>query len=134
MKGAAEEERTARALMAQMMEKMYKKGWMPGTGGGISMRTSSSTGKRVLVTPSGNQKEDVLGDDLLTMDLDTGEIIKKVEGTKPSACTPLWYVVYRHRPTAMCVIHTHSMMATQTQCNANTSAILKQQPLYTWHC
>jgi len=28
-----------------------------------------------------------------------------------SACTPLWYVVYRHRPSARAVIHTHSMYA-----------------------
>lgn len=26
-------------------------------------------------------------------------------------CTPLWYVVYKHRKSAMCVIHTHSMNA-----------------------
>ena len=28
-----------------------------------------------------------------------------------SRCTPLWYVVYKHRKSAMCVIHTHSMNA-----------------------
>ena len=28
-----------------------------------------------------------------------------------TACTPLWYVVYKHRPTAKCVIHTHSLNA-----------------------
>lgn len=30
---------------------------------------------------------------------------------RQSACTPLWYVVYRHRPNVHCVIHTHSMNA-----------------------
>ena len=30
---------------------------------------------------------------------------------KCSSCTPLWYVVYRLRPGARCVIHTHSMFA-----------------------
>lgn len=35
----------------------------------------------------------------------------KTPNLRQSACTPLWYVVYRNRPSAKCVIHTHSMNA-----------------------
>lgn len=35
----------------------------------------------------------------------------KTPNLRQSACTPLWYVVYAERPTATCVIHTHSMHA-----------------------
>ena len=35
----------------------------------------------------------------------------KTPNLRQSACTPLWYVVYQERPTATCVIHTHSMHA-----------------------
>jgi methylthioribulose-1-phosphate dehydratase len=38
-------------------------------------------------------------------------VAPKTVGLRQSACTPLWYVVYRHRPTAKSVIHTHSMYA-----------------------
>lgn len=35
----------------------------------------------------------------------------KTPKLRQSACTPLWYVVYQERPSATCVIHTHSMHA-----------------------
>lgn len=35
----------------------------------------------------------------------------KTPNLRQSACTPLWYVVYKHVKSAMCVIHTHSMHA-----------------------
>jgi len=35
----------------------------------------------------------------------------KTPNLRQSACTPLWYVVYKERPSATCVIHTHSMHA-----------------------
>lgn len=35
----------------------------------------------------------------------------KTANLRQSACTPLWYVVYRNRPNAKSVIHTHSMYA-----------------------
>lgn len=35
----------------------------------------------------------------------------KTPNLRQSACTPLWYVVYRNRPSARSVIHTHSQNA-----------------------
>jgi len=58
------------------------------------------------------QKEDMVGDDVFELDMDRNVVAPpKTPDLRQSACTPLWYVVYRHVPTAMCVIHTHSMHA-----------------------
>jgi methylthioribulose 1-phosphate dehydratase/enolase-phosphatase E1 len=56
----------ARALMAQLCEKFYTLGWAPGTGAGVTLRLRSPTTKewRVFVTPSGLQKEDMIGEDM----------------------------------------------------------------------
>lgn len=56
--------------------------------------------------------EDMIGDDVYELDMDRNVVhAPKTEGLKLSACTPLWYCVYKHRPSAMSVIHTHSMNA-----------------------
>ena len=45
-------------------------------------------------------------------DMDRNVVVPpKTPNLRQSACTPLWYVVYQERPSATCVIHTHSMNA-----------------------
>lgn len=45
-------------------------------------------------------------------DMDRNVVVPpKTPKLRQSACTPLWYVVYQERPSATCVIHTHSMNA-----------------------
>ena len=57
-------------------------------------------------------KEDMVGDDVFELDMDMGVIRPpRTPNLRLSACTPLWYTVYRNRPSVMCVIHTHSMHA-----------------------
>lgn len=106
-----------RCLIAQLCETFYRAGWATGTGGGCSIRVrnpTDSTSWRVFVAPSGIQKEDMIGDDIFELDMDRNVIhAPKTTGLRQSACTPLWYVVYKHRPTAACVIHTHSLAAVQ---------------------
>lgn len=54
----------------------------------------------------------MIGEDIFELDMDRNVITPPVTpNLKQSACTPLWYVVYRNRPTAKCVIHTHSIHA-----------------------
>ena len=54
----------------------------------------------------------MIGDDVFELDMDRNVVHKpKTDGLKLSACTPLWYCVFKHRPSAMSVIHTHSMNA-----------------------
>ncbi|KAL9186410.1 hypothetical protein ACHAXT_005648 [Thalassiosira profunda] len=110
-----EEGRTVRALVAQLCECFYKAGWATGTGGGVSIRVGGPKENRpyrIFVAPSGVQKEDMVGDDIFELDMEREVVAPpKTPNLRQSACTPLWYVVYKHVPSAMCVIHTHSMNA-----------------------
>ena len=110
-----EEGKTVRALVAQLCECFYKTGWATGTGGGVSIRVggpSENRPYRIFVAPSGVQKEDMVGDDVFELDMDRQVVVPpKTPNLRQSACTPLWYVVYKHVKSAMCVIHTHSMHA-----------------------
>jgi methylthioribulose 1-phosphate dehydratase/enolase-phosphatase E1 len=54
----------------------------------------------------------MIGQDVFELDMDRNVVVPPVTpNLKQSACTPLWYVVYSHRPTAKAVIHTHSIHA-----------------------
>ena len=54
----------------------------------------------------------MIGEDVFEMDIDQNIVQKpKTPNLRLSACTPLWFVVFRNRPSARCVIHTHSMNA-----------------------
>ncbi len=109
------EARAVRSLIAQLCEQFYRSGWATGTGGGVSIRVggpSENRAWRVFVAPSGIQKEDMIGDDIFELDMNRNVVVPpKTSNLKQSACTPLWYVVYKHRPTARSVIHTHSIYA-----------------------
>jgi methylthioribulose 1-phosphate dehydratase/enolase-phosphatase E1 len=102
--------------MSQLCEKFYAKGWMPGTGGGMSIRIGSGTEKNpysVFSTPSGIQKEDMIGDDIFELSFPDQTVITPpvTPMLKLSSMTNIWYVVYNLRPSTMCVIHTHSLYA-----------------------
>eukprot|EP00522_Entomoneis_paludosa_P013837 CAMPEP_0172447276 /NCGR_PEP_ID=MMETSP1065-20121228/6605_1 /TAXON_ID=265537 /ORGANISM="Amphiprora paludosa, Strain CCMP125" /LENGTH=583 /DNA_ID=CAMNT_0013198523 /DNA_START=6 /DNA_END=1757 /DNA_ORIENTATION=- len=109
------EAQTVRALISQLCENFYKNQWATGTGGGVSIRVggpSENRPWRVFVAPSGIQKEDMIGDDIFELDMNRNIVVPpKTPNLRQSACTPLWYVVYKERPSAVCVIHTHSMHA-----------------------
>ena len=54
----------------------------------------------------------MIGHDVFELDMDRNVVVPPVTpNLRQSACTPLWYVVYKNRPTSKCVIHTHSMHA-----------------------
>ena len=110
-----DEAKVVRSLISQLCEKFYAKGWMPGTGGGMSVRIGSGNKEdpfSVFSTPSGIQKEDMIGNDLFELDMSQNVIsMPQTSGLKLSSMTNIWFVVYKFRPTAMCVIHTHSMSA-----------------------
>lgn len=142
---------TVRSLIAQLCETFYKMGWATGTGGGCSIRVKYKNEWRVFVAPSGIQKEDMIGNvrcktncfvfipsdthqpiyriidtqqDIFELDMNRNLIQAPVTPKlKQSACTPLWYVVYKHRPTATSVIHTHSKHAVQATLLTNDSVL-----------
>jgi len=106
---------SVRSLISQLCEKFYERGWATGTGGGVSIRVGGPDENRpwrVFVAPSGIQKEDMIGDDIFELDMNRRVVVPpKTPNLRQSACTPLWYVVFRHRPHVKCVIHTHSIHA-----------------------
>jgi methylthioribulose 1-phosphate dehydratase/enolase-phosphatase E1 len=108
-----EEAESVKSLIAQLCEQFYRNGWATGTGGGVSIRVPSDNGAyRVFVAPSGIQKEDMIGEDVFELDMERNVVVPpKTPNLRQSACTPLWFVVYKHRPSAMSVIHTHSINA-----------------------
>jgi 2,3-diketo-5-methylthio-1-phosphopentane phosphatase/methylthioribulose-1-phosphate dehydratase len=104
--------RAAKSLVAQLCEEFYRKGWAVGTSGGIALRIPSQDSYRVFMTPSGLQKENLIGHDIFELDMAGQVVVPPVTpGLKQSASTPLAYVVFEHCPTAMCVMHTHSVYA-----------------------
>ena len=97
-------------LICQICQNFYDLGWVTGSGGGMSIKI----GDKVYVAPSGVQKEDLIIQDIFTLSADDKNIVidhPQTPNLKQSACTPLWYEVFKHRPEAKSVIHTHSMNA-----------------------
>lgn len=108
--GAASEHKT-RELICELCRQFYTLGWVSGTGGGISIK-DTVTG-RVLVAPSGVQKERIQPDDLFVLDpQDQNNILENprcasASKLKQSECTPLFYNTYQLANAAACM-HSHS--------------------------
>jgi methylthioribulose-1-phosphate dehydratase len=96
----------AKELVCELCRLFYRQGWVSGTGGGISIRE----GDRIVMAPSGVQKERLQPDDLFELD-GAGQILKAPAGdAKLSACAPLFLHAFELRD-AGAVIHSHSMNA-----------------------
>lgn len=111
-----EEGLAVKALIAQLCEHMYYLGWARGTSGGLCIRIGGpleDRAWRVFATPSGVQKEDMIADDVFELDM-AGNVVAppKTPHLRLSASTSLWYVVYKHRPKATAVLHTHDVNST----------------------
>lgn len=97
----------ARSLICELGRDFYSLGWASGTGGGICIRE----GERVIVAPSGVQKERMAPEQMFVLALD-GEIVERPEEPElqPSECSSLFLkpIVLRD---AGAVIHSHSIHA-----------------------
>ncbi len=88
--------------LASLSRHLYRKGWMEGTGGNLSLRSAG----RILITPSGANKGRIRGEDILELD---GEGAPLDGGNrKPSAETAIHRVLYTLFPQAGAVIHVHT--------------------------
>ena len=99
------------ALICELARAFYDLGWVSGTGGGICMRD----GDRVVVAPSGVQKERMRPEQMFTIALD-GALLSRPDDAalRPSECSALFLKAINLRG-AGAVIHSHSihaMMAT----------------------
>ena len=96
-----------RSLICDLARSFYGLGWVSGTGGGICIRD----GARVLIAPSGVQKERMLPEQMFTMALD-GTIVSRPAdpSLNPSECSSLFLKAINLR-NAGAVIHSHSIHA-----------------------
>ena len=94
--------RTAQALDAA--------GFCPSKSGNVSVRHC----ERVLITPSGLPYAAMLPDDIVEIDLEG----RRTGGSerKPSSERPFHAAIYKARPDATAIVHTHSPYATALSC------------------
>lgn len=95
-----------RKLLWDVVMELARVGLVAGSNGNASMRLDAET---LLITPTGRSYRTLTPDDLLIIDRDGGP----VEGdSTPSSEAALHLAIYRARPDAGAVIHTHSPYAT----------------------
>jgi methylthioribulose-1-phosphate dehydratase len=96
-----------RALICELGRRFYERGWVSGTGGGVALRV----GERILMAPSGVQKELLRPDMMFELD-GKGEVARAPDDAtlKVSQCRPLFLAAMELRG-AGAVIHTHSKHA-----------------------
>ncbi|WP_067811381.1 bifunctional S-methyl-5-thioribose-1-phosphate isomerase/methylthioribulose 1-phosphate dehydratase [Nocardia beijingensis] len=94
------------AAIADIARELYRRGWMPGTAGNISVRT----GATAVVTGSGLSKGELTERDMVTVRVADSAPVSS-SGRKPSAETTIHTAVYRTR-SAGAVVHIHPPFAT----------------------
>jgi len=98
---------SAPSLICDLARQFYDLGWVSGTGGGICIRE----GDKVIVAPSGVQKERMTPDQMFTLAIDGSVLERPADpALKPSECSSLFLAAIRLR-NAGAVIHSHSMNA-----------------------
>lgn len=102
-----------KALVADLCAAFYRLGWVSGTGGGLSLRAA---GDRIVMAPSGVQKERMVAADMFVLD-GQGEVVTPPAPRAPPAappklseCAPLFMAAYELRG-AGAVAHSHSVWA-----------------------
>ncbi|WP_170291790.1 class II aldolase/adducin family protein [Heliobacterium mobile] len=87
---------------------LITKGLVTGSGGNISHRLPE--GNKILITPSGMSYDKLVLDDLVVLDIASGEVVSGHR--KPSIEQGMHRAIYLHRPDVNAVIHCHSKYAT----------------------
>jgi L-fuculose-phosphate aldolase len=96
--------------MVQVSRRMSASGLVVGTSGNVSARTPDGN---ILVSPSGLDYAILEPEDVVLMDLDG----KMLEGSfEPSVETPMHTGIYRARPEAGGIVHTHARYSTTLAC------------------
>lgn len=97
-------EAEARRTVVEAGLELLATGLVDGTWGNISVRIDAST---MAITPSGRDYREIGPEDIVIVGIASGES----RGGKPSTEAPLHRAVYRERPEAGAVVHTHSLSA-----------------------
>lgn len=106
---ASGDEETLRAAVVRAARHMSAAGHSPGTSGNVSARL----GEGFLVTPTGMPPEALAPSDVVRLDA-AGR--PTPGGRAPSTEVPMHLALYRARPDAGAVVHSHSRFATVLAC------------------
>lgn len=89
---------------ADELRRICMRGWQRGLYSGFNGNASLRIGTACLMTCSGAAKGDLGRDDLALVDIATGAVLA---GGKPSSEGAMHLAIYRARPDALAVVHTH---------------------------
>lgn len=98
-----------RAEIVAVAQAIDRAGFCPSKSGNVSARF----GDGLLITPSGLPYAQTRPDDLIALSLD-GAVLSG--SRKPSSEWPFHTAIYRARPDAQAIVHTHSPRATALSC------------------
>lgn len=96
------DEQALRQELVDYGKKLLESGLVQGTWGNLSVRLNDS---EMLATPSGLDYERLTAEDMVKVNIETLEYEGKI---KPTSERGLHGIIYRNRPDAGAVIHTHS--------------------------
>lgn len=107
MTSVAEQE--TRELLVGQLRRLYERGWISGTGGGICGPADDGY---LLMAPTGVHKELVQPDELFTIDPRDNAVVHAPArpGLRPSECGPIFSHIARERGVRS-VVHTHALSA-----------------------
>ena len=96
-----------RKEIADYLKKMLESGLTKGTSGNISIFDRKNG--YIAISPSGMNYEEIIPEDVVVIDLDKNIIEVNI---KPSSESDLHIAIYKSKPEANSVVHTHSMFCT----------------------
>ena len=103
----AQTDASVRVLLCELLKLFYDKGWVSGTGGGIS----GAFGGNLLVAPTGVHKERVAPEDFFVIAADGSTLSPAADPTlHPSECVPIFSAIVRARGAGS-VVHSHALSA-----------------------
>ncbi|MDX3807581.1 class II aldolase/adducin family protein [Bosea thiooxidans] len=102
-------EQALRAEIVAVAQAIDRAGFCPSKSGNVSARFESG----LLITPSGLPYAQTTPEDLIHLSLD-GTVLSGVR--KPSSEWPFHVEIYKARPHAQAIVHTHSPRATALSC------------------
>lgn len=108
--------RTSGHELASTAAALYRRGWMEGTAGNISVRD----GDLVLITASGRSKGELSEDDTVAVDLLSGD---PIGAGRPSAETCIHLALYRAFDDVGAVVHAHPPYATAVASQESGDAV-----------
>jgi methylthioribulose-1-phosphate dehydratase len=98
-----------RELLTELLRSFYAKGWVSGTGGGISGPADDGG---LLLAPTGVHKERIRPDEFFTVDTADGHVTSAPADPtlRPSECNSIFCLAARERG-ARSIVHSHGLSA-----------------------